>query len=95
MTTSRSHSRRDDHGSDKKSRSMSRIHHSPRKSTRIIHASSSPGIIPSVSLVWRHGINPEANILQAELRKMKPTFNGEHMKGEEAKAWLLGMKKYF
>jgi hypothetical protein len=34
--------------------------------------------------------------LQGELKKIKPpNFNGEHMKGEEAEAWLLEMKKYF
>jgi hypothetical protein len=35
VTTSRSHSRKDDHGIDRKSRSMSTHHHSPRKSTSI------------------------------------------------------------
>jgi hypothetical protein len=34
--------------------------------------------------------------LQGELRKIKPpTFDGEHRKGEEVEAWLLGMRKYF
>jgi hypothetical protein len=34
--------------------------------------------------------------LQSELEKIKPpTFNGEHMKGEEVEVWLLEMKKYF
>jgi hypothetical protein len=31
-----------------------------------------------------------------EFKKSKPpTFDGEIKKGEEAKAWILGMKKYF
>ena len=31
-----------------------------------------------------------------EFKKIKtPTFNGETEKGEEAKSWLSGMKKYF
>jgi hypothetical protein len=42
MTTSKSHSRRDYHGNDMQSRSTSRPHHSPRKSTRRAHASSRP-----------------------------------------------------
>ena len=34
--------------------------------------------------------------LQGELRKVKPpTFRGDSEKGEDAEAWLLGMRKYF
>ena len=34
--------------------------------------------------------------LQGELRKVKPpTFRGESEKGEDAEAWLLGMRNYF
>jgi hypothetical protein len=34
--------------------------------------------------------------LQGELRKIKPpSFDGENKKGEDAEAWLLGMRKYF
>jgi hypothetical protein len=34
--------------------------------------------------------------LQGEFKKIKPpTFDGEHKKYEDAKAWLLGMRKYF
>jgi hypothetical protein len=48
-----------------------------------------------VSPVWRQRRRPEEDILQGELRKIKPpTFNGEHMKGEEVQAWILQMKKY-
>jgi hypothetical protein len=75
----------DDHGNDRHSRIIRKCHHSPRHSTRITHASSGLGSNPSVSLVWRKRRMPEADILQGELRKIKPpTFNGEHMKGEEA-----------
>ena len=34
--------------------------------------------------------------LQGELRKIKPPiFKGDSEKGEDAEAWLLGMRKYF
>ena len=34
--------------------------------------------------------------ISGEFKKIKPpTFNGETKKGEEAEAWLFGMKKYF
>jgi hypothetical protein len=34
--------------------------------------------------------------LEGEFKKIKPvTFDGESRKGEEAKAWLLDIKKYF
>jgi hypothetical protein len=34
--------------------------------------------------------------LQGDLRKIKPpSFDGENKKGEDEKAWLLGMRKYF
>jgi len=78
------------------SRSMRMCHHSPRKSTRITHASSGPGTIPSVSIIKRWRRRSETYILQGELGKITPpTFNGEHRKREEAEAWLLEMKKYF
>jgi hypothetical protein len=65
VTASKSHSRRNEHGNDRKSRSRdhhspkqsrksrsrSRGHHSPEQSTRRAHVSSRPGSIPSVSLV--------------------------------------------
>jgi hypothetical protein len=74
---------------------MSRHHHSPRQYTRRSHPSSGIGSNPSVSHVRREMRRPEADILQGELRKIKPpNFNGEHRKGEEVKAWLLEMKKY-
>jgi hypothetical protein len=38
---------------------------------------------------------PKLDILQGELRKIKPpNFNGEHKKGEEVKEWMLEMKRY-
>jgi len=84
VTASRSHSKRDDHGNDKQSRRMSRHHQYPRESTRRTHAFSGLGSNPRVSHVWRKRRRPEANLLQGELRKIKPpTFNGEHRKGEE------------
>ena len=34
--------------------------------------------------------------IYGELKNIKlPMFNGEVEKGEEAEAWILGMKKYF
>jgi hypothetical protein len=96
VSTSRSQSKMDDHGNDRKSISMSRNHHYPNKSTRRTHASSWTRSNPSVSPVWRQRRRHEEDILKGELMKVKPlTFNGEHWKGEEVEAWLLEMKKYF
>jgi hypothetical protein len=53
LSTLRSHIKMDDHGNDRKSRSMRRCHHSPSKSTRITHAIPSRGSIPSMSHVRR------------------------------------------
>jgi hypothetical protein len=39
VSTSRSHSKSNDHGNDRQSIIMSRCHHSPRHSTIITHAS--------------------------------------------------------
>jgi hypothetical protein len=40
----------------------------------------------------RHG----PNSLQGELMKIKPPyFDAEYKNGEDAEAWLLGMRKYF
>jgi len=81
---------------ENKSISMNNFHHSQDKSTRISHACSGPGSIPSVSPVRRQRRRPKANILQGDIKKNKPpNFNGEHMKGEEAEAWILEMKKHF
>jgi hypothetical protein len=51
VTSSRSERKWDDHGNDRKSRSMSRNHHSPQEYTRRTHANSGPRRIPSVSYV--------------------------------------------
>jgi hypothetical protein len=75
VSASRSHRKRDDHGNDRKSRSMSRCHHSPRHSTKRTHASSGPRSSPSVSLVQRKRRRPEADILQGELRNIKPQIS--------------------
>ena len=38
----------------------------------------------------------EKNEVQGQLKKIKPfVFDDEMKYGEEAKAWLLGMRKYF
>jgi hypothetical protein len=96
VSTSKLHSKRGDHGNDRHSRSMSKHHHSPRRSTRITHASSRPGSIPSVSHVQRKKTRTGVDILQGEIMKIKPpNFNSEHKKGQEAEVWLLEMKKYF
>ena len=82
VSTSRSHTKRDGHGNDRQSRSMSMHHHSPKKSTKITHASSRLERNPSVSSIHRKRRRTEVNILQGELRKIKPPiFNGEHRKG--------------
>jgi hypothetical protein len=74
---------------------MSRNHHFPRKSTRRTHASSGP-ISQVCLLLGGQTRRLEVDILQGELKKIKPpNFNGEHRKGEEAEAWLLEMNKYF
>jgi hypothetical protein len=83
VTTSRSHRKRDEHGNDKKSRSMRRYHHSQRKYTRTSHAILGLGSIPILSPIMRQRRMPEGDILQDELMKLKPqNFNGEHRKAE-------------
>ena len=83
VTPSRYQSRRDDHGNDMQSISMSKCHHYPRKSTRITHAISGPGSRPSLFPVRRQRRRPEEDILQGELSKINPpTFNGENKKGK-------------
>jgi hypothetical protein len=53
VSESRSHIKGDDHGNDRKSRSMIRHHNSLRKSTRKTHAISGLGSIPSLSPIRR------------------------------------------
>jgi hypothetical protein len=82
-----SHRKMDDHGNYRHSRSMRRCHHYPRKSTRRTHASLGARSSLSVSHVWRQRIRLEGDILQGELRKIKPpNFNGKNRKGEEVEA---------
>jgi hypothetical protein len=96
VSTSKSHSRRDGHGDEKKSRSRSRRHHSPEKSTRRAHASSGPGSNPSVTPVRIQRRSSEGDILQGELRKIKPpAFNGEHKKGEDVRGLDVGNEEIF
>jgi hypothetical protein len=72
VSTSRSHSKRDDHGNDKKSRRMTKNHNCPRKSTRRTSASLGIGSIQSVSLVQRQRRRPHGDIFQGKLRNIKP-----------------------
>jgi len=95
VSASKSQRKRDDHRNERKLRSMSGHHYSQRKSMRRTHAISGPGIIANASPVRRKRIRPKTDIMQGELRKIKaPTLYAENRKGEEAKAWLLEMKKY-
>jgi hypothetical protein len=96
VSASKSHRKRVDCGNDRNPRNMRRNHHSLRKSTRINHASLGLGSDPSMSHVRKQIRRLEVNILQGELKKIKPpNLNGENMKGKEVDAWILEMKKYF
>jgi hypothetical protein len=80
------------HGTPEKkerSRSISRHHyHSPKHYNKRAHISS----IPST----RKNRKSKVDELKGEMNKIKPpTFDGEHKKDEDAKTWLLGMRKYF
>jgi hypothetical protein len=78
------------HDKTREGRSVDRNnHHSPRNSSRREHSSSSP------SLVRNHKNRYVVDELQGEINKIKPpTFYGEHKKDEDAKTFLLGMRKY-
>jgi antitoxin component HigA of HigAB toxin-antitoxin module len=96
ITSSRSHSRRDEHVNDRKSNSMNRCHHYLEEYTRRAHASSGPGSNPSVSHVRRQKRRTTRDILQGVIRKIKsPNFNVENRKGEEVEERLLEINKYF
>ena len=73
-----------------KTRSVDRNHHhSPRHSTKRACSSSSPSLVRKHK---RYGVDE----LQREMNTIKPpTFDGEHKKDEDAKTWLLGVRKYF
>jgi hypothetical protein len=79
------------HDERRRTRSVGRNHHnSPRNSTKRSHKSSSP------SPVRKHKKRYGVDELHGEMKKiMPPTFDGEHNKDEDAKTWLLGMRKYF
>jgi hypothetical protein len=74
----------------RRERSVSRHHHhSPRHSNKRSHRSSTPSPI-------RNRKGSGVDELRGEMNKIKsPTFNGEHKKDEDAKTWLLSMRKYF
>jgi hypothetical protein len=49
-----------------------------------------------VSLVRQQRRNKEVDSLQGELRKLKPpSFNAEREREDDAKAWFLGLMRYF
>jgi hypothetical protein len=65
-------------------------HHSPR------HSDKREKNSPSLSSIRKHKRISRVDELQGEFKKIKPsTFDGEHKKDEDEKAWLLGMRKYF
>jgi hypothetical protein len=78
------------HERRRRSRSGSRhLSHSQRHSNRKTHSSSSP------SPTKKHRKYGRGE-LKGEMNKIKPpTFDGEHMKEEDAETRFLGMKKYF
>jgi hypothetical protein len=63
VSASRSHRKSDDHENDRKSRSVRRCHHSPRRYTIRNHASLGPRRTPSVYPIQRKRIRLEADIL--------------------------------
>jgi hypothetical protein len=94
----RSHDRRDDHGGSRQLRNISthQHHHSLGNLTIREYACSRSTSSKIMSLVGHKRRIHGPNSLQEELRKIKPpSFDGENKKGEDAEAWLLGMRKYF
>jgi hypothetical protein len=73
-----------------KVKSASRHHHLSRRHCNKITCNNS-----SIYPVRRYKISG-VDELRGEMNKIKPpTFDGEHKKDEDAKTWLLGMRKYF
>jgi hypothetical protein len=74
----------------RRTKSVRRHHHqSPGNSNNREHNNS------STSPVSKHK-RSEVDELRGEMNKIKPpTFYGEHKKDEDAKTWLLDMRKYF
>jgi hypothetical protein len=80
----------------RKSRSASRHHHSLGHSTKRAHACSGSERNLSVSPVRNQRMRPKSDILQGELKKLKPpSFDGEHMNGKDVETLFFGMRKYF
>jgi hypothetical protein len=93
----RYHARREETRNVRHSRSASKNqHHSPRHSIVRSHDFSGAENSPILSHVKHYKRNNRVDELHGEMRKIKPpTFYGENKKYEDAKAWLLGMRKYF
>jgi hypothetical protein len=79
------------HAKKEESRSVGRNHrHSLRHSVRRLESSQ------ILSPVRKHKRRSGVNELQGEMRNIKPpTFGGEHKKYEDAREWMLGMRKDF
>jgi len=87
---------RNDHGGSRQTRSFRKHQHSPGHSTRREYAPSSLESSLIMSSIRHQRRRHGSDILQWELRKIKPpSFDGEKKKGEDAEAWLLGMRKIF
>ena len=94
----RCHEIRDDCGRAGYSKSASRAHghHSPSYLERNIYASNDPIRSPEVSPIRKQRRKQEVDSLQGELRKLKPSsFDGEREREDDAKAWFLGLRRYF
>jgi hypothetical protein len=73
-----------------------RHHYSPTHSSMKFYAHEESRSNPEVSHVGHQRRRYESDILQGELRKINPpTFDGENRKGDDAKTWLLEIRKYF
>ena len=89
VEASGSRDKREDHGGSRRTRSVGRHrhHHSPghyirREDVHLRSESSS-----SVSPIKNQRRRPEADILQGELRKIKPpSFDGENRMGEDVES---------
>ena len=74
----------------RKEKSASRHHHHSQNNSNK-RAGNNLSLSP-VRRYKRSGVDE----LQGEMNKIKPpTFDGEHMKDEDADTWLLGMRNYF
>jgi hypothetical protein len=94
----RHHERRDKYRRPSYSRSDNRTHrqHSLPYLAMKVYASEDSISSPEVSLVRHQRRRHELDSLQGEIRKLKPpSFDGEREREDDAKAWLLGIGKYF